>query len=225
MKKMMCVLIVLSFSMTIVRGQENKFDVGILGSPGITSIRYYNINILGNIHPAFGFSGGAFIQYNFPKIISIQADIAYERKGINYKYDYNVNDNGATSTMTQHTHLDYLTTSILLKASLGNKIKYFIDAGPYFGYLIKANAIYIDPLQGTTELNFTGTTNRLDAGISTGLGISIPIKDKFSLSCEVRNNLGLINLNKDTENNPSKVKTISTNLLIGFAYKLGARKM
>jgi len=49
----------------------------------------------------------------------------------------------------------------------------------------------------------------------------VPLKNKFAISFEIRNNLGLINVLKHPDINNEAIKTNSTNLLIGFTYKLG----
>ncbi|OFY87282.1 MAG: hypothetical protein A3F72_17445 [Bacteroidetes bacterium RIFCSPLOWO2_12_FULL_35_15] len=39
-------------------------------------------------------------------------------------------------------HFDYLTVPILLRATFGKRIKYFANAGMFFGYLIKQTIVY-----------------------------------------------------------------------------------
>ena len=41
--------------------------------------------------------------------------------------------------------------------------------------------------------NVTNESNRLDIGLTTGIGLEVPIKKGFSLSFEARNNTGLYN--------------------------------
>ena len=218
---MICVLIALSLSMTIVRGQKNKFDVGVEGSPSLTFIRYY-FPFPEKIFPIIGFSGGFFLQYNFPKTFSLRTNIDFEKKGTIDKVT--LSDVSGNSVNTSfHFNFDYLVMPVLFRATFGKKINYFINAGPYVGYLINQTFKY-NYLNKTNITNYTNSYNRFDAGITTGLGISIPVKEKILISCEIRNNIGLSNLVKDpTDSYPNKIKTNSTNLLIGFTYKLGAR--
>ena len=113
---------------------------------------------------------------------------------------------------------------LLVRASIGKKIKYFFEAGTFFGYLIKQT----DISEATKYLPKTTTDNtsgdkRFDTGVTAGFGLTIPIKDKFLISCEIRNNFGLYNVGMYVINDGT-IKTNSTNLLISFAYKLGIRQ-
>ncbi|HOY40073.1 MAG TPA: hypothetical protein PLK75_12315, partial [Bacteroidales bacterium] len=67
--------------------------------------------------------------------------------------------------------------------------------------------------------------NRVDYGITTGLGAAVPIGEKILLSFEIRNNTGIYTINKIIEDYYyPPIKTSSTNLLIGFSYKFGMRE-
>ena len=73
--------------------------------------------------------------------------------------------------------------------------------------------------------SFDDTDNyeRFDVGLVTGFGTQIPIKEKLLLTFEIRNNLGLYNTSEVPVSNDGTIKTNSTNLLIGFAYRIGTR--
>lgn len=208
----------------IVYGQTNRFDLGIEGSPSLTFLRG-NDFIDNNHKPTIGFSGGLFFQFNFKNVISLRTNIAYERKGsvlTSQATDINGNSLGEITT---HTNFDYLTFPILIRATFGKKIKYFANVGPYFGYLIKQTfASEGDNIPTTTSDN-TSLDKRFDTGISTGIGLSVPIKTKFAVSFEIRNNLGLYNVSAVPIANNGSIKTNSTNFLFGFTYKLGQRAL
>ena len=213
------------FLLTVLRttyGQTNKFDIGFEGSPSLIYLR--GNDIIKQYHkPTIGFFGGLFFQYNFKKIVSLRTNIAFDRKGsvlTAQATDINGNPLGEVTT---HTNFDYLTFPILVRATFGKKVRYFVNAGPYFGYLIKQTFVSKgDNIQTTTSDN-TSLDKRFDTGISTGLGFSVPIKTKFAFSFEVRNNLGLYNVSAVPVANNGTIKTNSTNFLLGFTCKLGQR--
>jgi hypothetical protein len=203
-------------------GQTNKFDVGVEGSPSLIFLR--GNDIIDNLHkPTIGFSGGLFFQYNFKKVVSLRTNIAFERKGSvlsSQTTDINGNPLGEITT---NTNFDYLTLPILVRATFGKKVQFFVNAGPYFGYLIKQTFVSKGDNIPTTTSDNTSLDKRFDTGISTGLGLSVPIKTKFAFSFEVRNNLGLYNVSAVPFANNGTIKTNSTNFLLGFTYKLGQR--
>jgi hypothetical protein len=203
-------------------GQRTIFDIGIEGSPTVTFLRG-NDFIDNNHKPTTGFTGGLFFQYNFKKIISLRTNIAFERKGsvlTSQTTDINGNPLGEFTT---NTHFDYLTLPILVRATFCKKVQFFVNAGPYFGYLIKQTFVSKGDNIPTSTSDNTSLNNRFDTGISTGLGLSVPIKTKFAFSFEVRNNLGLYNVSDVPVVNNGTIKTNSTNFLLGFTYKLGQR--
>lgn len=214
-------LILLTICGTIY-GQTNKFDIGIESSPSLTFI--YGNDIIDNNHkPTIGYSGGLFFQYNFKKVVSLRTNISYERKGSVFTSQATDMNGNPLGEITTNTNFDYLTLPILVRATFGKKVQFFVNAGPYFGYLIKQTFVSKgDNIQTTTSDN-TSLFKRLDTGLSTGLGLSVPIKTKFALSFEVRNNLGLYNLSVFPVANNGTIKTNSTNFLLGFTYKLGQR--
>lgn len=204
-------------------GQTNKFDIGVEGSPSLIFLR--GNDIIDNLHkPTIGFSGGLFFQYNFKKVVSLRTNIAFERKGSVLTYEITTNSNGNSfEKVTTNTNFDYLILPILVRATFGKRVQFFVNAGPYFGYLIKQTFVTKGDNIPTTTNDNTSLNKRFDTGISTGLGLSVPIKTKFLFSFEVRNNLGLYNVRAVSVVNNGTTKTNSTNFLLGFAYKLGQR--
>ncbi|MDP1726954.1 MAG: porin family protein [Bacteroidota bacterium] len=205
-----------------IYGQTNRFDIGIEGSPGLTFLR--GNDFIDKYHnTTMSFSGGFFFQFNFKKIISLHTNIAYERKGsITTAQATNMYGN-SIGEVTINTNFDYLTIPILLRATFGKKVQFFVNGGPYFGYLLKNTFVSKgDNIPRTTGDN-TKFNKRFDTGISTGLGLSVPVKTRFAVSFEIRNNLGLYNVSAGPVVNNGTIKTNSTNFLFGFIYRLGLR--
>jgi len=203
-------------------GQTNKFDIGVEGSPSL--IFLLGNDIIKQWHkPTIGFSGGLFFQFNFKKIVSLRTNIAYERKGSIVTLQTTDINGNSLGEVTTHTNFDYLTFPVLVRATFGKKVKFFVNAGPYFGYLIKQTFVNKGDNIPKTTIDNTFRDKRFDTGISTGLGLSVPIKTKFAFSFEVRNNLGLYNVSAVPVANNGTIKTNSTNYLLGFTYKLGQR--
>jgi hypothetical protein len=206
----------------ITYGQTNKFDIGVEGSPSLIFLRG-NDFIDNNHKPTIGFSGGLFFQFNFKKVVSLRTNIAFERKGSVLTSQTTDMYGNPLGEITTNTNFDYLTLPILVRATFGKKVQYFVNAGPYFGYLIKQTFVSKGDNIPTTTSDNTSLDKRFDTGISIGLGLSVPIKSKFAFSFELRNNLGLYNVSAVPVGNNGTVKTNSTNFLLGFTCKLGQR--
>jgi hypothetical protein len=135
--------------------------------------------------------------------------------------------------------LDYLEVPVLAGLTWGEKPRFFINAGPYIGFLIRAKTItggmstlYLDdvgtPLvvppdyQPLPPFSFDATTdskddiNDLSAGIAGGVGLAVPA-GPGELIFGVRFSLGLTNIQADVETY-GKNHTGAVVITIGYAY-------
>ncbi len=144
--------------------------------------------------------------------------------------------------------LNYLEIPITIKYVFGNSLlKYFVDAGPYFGYLLSAkevtsgmSTIYIDkngspllipapPTYQTEEpvppQSFDATTdvysslNKINAGLTGGFGILYPISSSQGIILELKGMYGLTVIQKYSADG----KSHTGNLVVeaGYEFNLG----
>jgi len=217
MEKLKAQCYILFFLTTTVYswGQSNKLNMGIEGGPSSIFLIENNSNStpLKTKPNNIGYSGGLFLQYKVNNLLTIRTSISYERKGNKETFD-SLSYTGSTiiSTIQKNTNLDYLIMPILVRANFGRQIQFFINGGPYLAYLIKQATVI--KLNNVPKQEFNLQYGfKFDYGISTGMGLSFPINEQFSASLEVRNNLGLRNLD-----NYERSKTNSTNILLGLNY-------
>ncbi len=203
--------------------QSNKLNIGIEGGPSIISLRHENVKQKNFHSPSIGYSVGIALQYNFKKRFSIHSAILFERKGAKTKKQGTDSLGKNTYMFNTFDNFDYLTLPLLVRANFGKKINLFINAGPYISYLIQQHSLIKFPEEApfnNQQYTYTNSFYKMDYGISGGVGLAIPIKQKLVFSIEARNNLGLNNIQKLWYS----TKTNSANLLLGVAYKFGERK-
>lgn len=138
------------------------------------------------------------------KKISFKGAIAYEKKGDRFNTfiidPYNENGGVAETSNT----FSYLTVPLLLRYSTTGKILFFVNAGPNFSLLLKSTGIEIA---------------NLDMGITSGLGVGINFgENRFSF--ELRNSLGVKNIQDSKIKSRNDLKTNSFYLLLGYSMKL-----
>ncbi len=208
------ILIVVLFCSSLLFGQTNKINVGLEIGPSLRSLR--GNDFLKNNEISFGFSGGLTFQYNFTKLLSLRTNISFERKGLTKKIQATDEFGKPIGETTIQSNFDYLTIPLLARFTFGKKIHFFVNAGPFMGYLLKQKEV-VEAFEDYTDN--TDDFKRLDFGITTGLGMSFPIQDKLLLTIEIRNNLGMVNTSHISIVNDGSIKTISTNLLFGIAYR------
>jgi hypothetical protein len=217
MKQSLLFIICLLFSITVF-SQQNKFDMGIIGGPNVS---YLNSSVKNSkMYPKAGFYAGLSAQYNFNKYCAIHTEIAFDRKGSAEKVTFTDIYGNTIGTPKVTFQYNSLTLPILFRASFGEKVKFFLNAGPYVSYLLKAESkIPLSYVDGT--INETSDLHKIDAGITHGLGIIVPVKNKLYLSCELRDNWGVVGLFKSTNNSNGQSYNHSLALLFGLTYKFG----
>jgi hypothetical protein len=222
MKHLSTLLLAITLSTTAF-AQDYKYELGMQGGPNLTKMRFTFTALQSTTHPQVAGGGGLFLQYNINKTFSLRIDPTLDRLATTSGKNALTDANGNIIRYDDlHYHYDYLSIPLLFRAGIGHKVRYFLNIGPSFNFLLNQKLIIkgYDPKPIIT--NNTNQYQAFNFGIVTGLGIAIPIKERFSLSFELRNNYGLSNINKNTDKSFS-IKTNSTSLLIGFAYKFGAK--
>ncbi|WP_430403775.1 porin family protein [Fluviicola sp.] len=210
--------LLLVFAVNFSYAQKNRFDVGIEGGPNLSTIlneestNNYQLSILG--------SAGTFFQYNCKKTISFKTGLFYQQKGYQWKQDQIDLDDSSIGKGKFTSHLDYLTLPLLTKITFGKKINFFVNAGPYIGFLLqKTEQLKTSNPSNSYKYQDMQGTNRFDFGLTGGLGLGIPIKEKWLITIEARNYSGIMNI----ATNGTKLHTNTTDFNIGFAYKMGLR--
>lgn len=206
-----------------LNAQNSMFDLGLEGGPNLSTM------LVNSSHPLFDFnpnpaiygSGGFIFQYNFKNFLSLKTGFSYQRKGYQINGTTLVDNNGNISGNGKtNSRFDYLTFPVLVKASFGKKVSFFVNAGPYAGYLLaKTDRMKINKQETIykEDLNHSGF-NRWDFGIASGVGVAIPIRTYWVISVEARNYSGLMDI---ADASVTKWFTNTTDLRIGVAYKLG----
>lgn len=192
---------------------QQNVSIGLETGPSISSLRG---NALANeTNSALHFSSAISIQYAITDVFSLRTAIGYERKGAKSFVEITSSTADPVGETTIYTNLDYLTVPVLARFTThAGKVNLFFNAGPHAAFLLKSvSGIKEFQSMPAESYDNTSSSKRLDLGLSTGLGLSLPIGEKVALSFEVRNNLGLINNNT--------VKNNSINFLFGISRKVG----
>ncbi|MDF3029036.1 MAG: hypothetical protein K0S23_3343 [Fluviicola sp.] len=226
---MKTILIILSFisigSMTSLRAQNSMFDLGLEGGPNLSTVLINSTLFNFDPEPAIFGSGGFIFQYNCKNFLSFKTGVSYQRKGFQLKDILFTDANGnQIGTGEISSRLDYLTFPILVKASFGKKVQFFVNAGPYAGFLLaKTDRTTLNTSESEQVFkdHSLNGLNRWDFGIAGGIGIAIPIRTYWVISAEVRNYSGILDI--ATSSN-TQWRTNTTDLRIGVAYKLGFYK-
>lgn len=212
MKKLFVLLLFLSINLIGQNDSINKLHVGLELSHSITNM-YGNVYFSESVRKP-GYTLGLNLQYDLSKFLSIRSGLIYELKGNKYSLYYRdennnviVDNNGYTDRYDVVYNYNYITLPLLIKFTTPGTNKIFFNTGPYFSYLINSNSKNF--ING--EEYYYNTTNMgslFDIGLSIGLGGWFKINDNIKISTEIRDNIGLYNINGNSEY-PLKHNTVN----------------
>lgn len=223
---------------------QSKFTLGVLAGINIPKLTGNSSNPLSNgygsrLGAAFGFTSS----YSFSRSWGLRTDLLYSseggrRNGMQAFTDassYNPNFPAGTylyANFKTQSILNYLELPVLAKYSFPTKknaLKFYVDFGPYFGYLLNAKQVnsgnsYIyyqdSPITPgaqsfDTTTSITSSINRFNMGITGGVGVS----HKFcsgNIFLDVRGAYGLLNIQKYSEDG----KSHNGNVCIAVGYSI-----
>jgi hypothetical protein len=204
-------IVVFLFAFSLFANAQKRLTVGFLGGINISNFYNYDDNI--KRKNLIRYSLGGDIGYLINNKISLRVNALYEQKGqrfsLNFGNGINV-DPALTPTFT----LNYLTLNLLSRGSFGYKIRFIVEGGPYFSYLLSA--------VGETIVNNTLTSQDIKSsykntnfGIGTGLGLDYQLKSNVNIVLTMRRNFGLTGIT-----NSGNIKTNSFLGLVGVNFNL-----
>lgn len=137
--------------------------------------------------------------------------------------------------------LKYLEIPIMAKLTWGNKLKYYVNAGPYTGILIGANQktdgssqFYMDkgamhpvevqgqalpPQSFKADTKIKKDIHSVNLGLTGGVGLGYQMGNRSEISLDARAAYGLVAIQKDSDTN-GKSRTGGLFLTLGYAYAL-----
>ena len=221
--KPLYLLIILFLSIIAQPLLAQKKPVAILtieGGPSIIKLRG-NEYMEAYYKSTLGFAAGLGLQIVQPKsIFSFKTNIFYEKNGAISDEILLYDETGQIAgTVSNSITYNYITIPGLLRITTRSQNKFFINFGPYVGFLLKE----VDQIKGiglSQKTDATNLNNKMDGGISFGAGFQIPVKEKWLLSAELRDNIGFYDINNSPRSKGGSVQTNSTNFLAGVAYRI-----
>lgn len=232
--------------------QSNKFSLGIKGGISIP-----NLKASGNNPVSKGWSSrlgpyaGVIAALNLSERFSLQAELNYASQGGKKNgvqaiatSDF-ANEIPPGTTVPPYVYADYkdevklnyIELPVLVKAhfALGDLVSFFINGGPYAGYLINAknvtsgsSNIYFDEnltqpfLPAAVSFDQTsdvkGDLKKFNYGIQGGVGFDLKISDRSTLILTAGGNYGLAKIQKNKANGENN--TGAATVTLGYMIKL-----
>jgi hypothetical protein len=231
MKKVSVILFAL-VTMTTLSIAQSKSSIGIFGGLNIPRLSGGNSNELSRDYTsrsgiAFGLTSSLYIGSNF----SLRVDVMYSSEG-GKRNGIQAFDASSISPLVpagtyfyadykNESILNYVEVPVMVKYTfpLNKSSKFYINAGPYVGFLLNANEktsgsslIYADrtktiviipaPMSFDANTDITKDINKLNIGLTGGLGLSQKLSSG-EIFIDVRGAYGLKVIQKLSQNGSS----------------------
>ena len=161
---------------------------------------------------------GASFEYYLNENLLLKTNLNYERKSFGDSFPFTDNRGMLIGQIKATTNFDYLTIPIMAKYEFGNSKKFFVNGGPFLGFLLSIKT------KGKSKvLNLNSSTNieglkKINVGLSFGIGMKVYSNDKSDLNIELRENLGLLNISDNEVYEGGNLKTNSLNLILNWSF-------
>lgn len=226
--KNIIVLLFVFFS-ALTHAQNSKFKFGVHAGLNYSGLRGYSIpsefEQQYDENAAFAYLGGVSLEYQLQEKLCLRVELNYERKS--QKADntmeirFNFDQEPQLYNFTTRKNYDYLIVPVLVKYSFTDKNSFFVNAGPFVGFLLKAiqtNDFNVPGFVDRPDLDLSNDYKKLDYGLTVGLGKHFDIGTQNSIHFEIRNNLGLAKINKNDVWNGGHVRTNSLSFMVGYSF-------
>jgi opacity protein-like surface antigen len=155
----------------------------------------------------YGLNIGFSAEYYFSDKWGIKGKLIYDQKGWG-DGSILVGDNSGIEF--GNFRLNYLTIPVMANWHFAPKRNWYLNFGPYAGFLLKAK------IAGTDFNVSNDPFSSTDFGGALGLGIKIPLSNNVKLFFEVEGEHGFTNINSD---NPSQnIQNTRSSLNIGLNF-------
>lgn len=204
MKKFFTTLLVLTgFYFSAFSQEKGDFELGINVGYNAATVR---MDANANSNYRNGLNVGAFGDYFFSDRWSIKAKLTYDQKGWDRGY---INFDG--QNFNTDYHVNYLTVPIMASWHFGKKRNWYLNFGPYAGFLLSVNE---------TRLGYDLRENfqKTDLGFDLGIGVKIPVAKRAKLLFELDGQGGITDIFKNNEG--SKVLNSRSSLNVGMVFDL-----
>jgi hypothetical protein len=167
------------YSLALAQRGKTEFGLGI----GYNTAYVTAGNSYQSTDPIGGFNVALSADYYFSDSWSIKAKLTYDQKG----WANGFLDLGTTQIDNVDYKLNYITVPVMANWHFGRSKNWFLDFGPYVGFLTSATESY-------SGSNVKSSFSSTDGGLALGIGIKIPVSNKTKFFIEYDAQAGVVNI-------------------------------
>ena len=193
---------------------QSKIRLGIEGGPNYSSYRGFYGS--GNFDPRISFTAGITSEFRLNHQLYLKTGLSFERKrATNGAYYYNLNPNSPFDPgirIAAYIQADYVVCPVMAKYEFTKNDSFYMAFGGFMAFTLKSDFFTDD------NYNSSNVFKSPDIGLCIGVGKSFDFGLHNKIYIEIRDNLGVVNINKSYHFNNGKVNTNSFNLICGYSF-------
>jgi len=206
MKKLLISLLALAGIYSTAKAQNaNSNEFGVNIGVNQSTVQYSGTGE--NSDYRGGFNLGISGEHYFSDRWGIKVKVIYDQKG--WGNGFLQLDDG---TIIDHVdyHLNYITIPVMANWHFGRLRNWYLDFGPYFGFLTSAS-------ETSNTADVKQFFNNTDVGIAFGLGVKVPVSNRATLFFEVDGQGGFSNVFAQSD---GTYQSIRSSLNIGLLFPI-----
>lgn len=211
-------------AMPVCAQTHYRANISVGAKAGVDMSRmFFNPSV--NQKMPLGVTAGLTFRYIEENHFGIIGELNFTQRGWEESFD--------TPQYSYRRTLNYLQIPVLAHIYFGRRGRFFFNAGPEIGFMIgESTSANFDPAEMETLPDFPNTNrtntqmtmkvqNKVDYGISAGIGGEFNVTDKHAISLEARFYYGLGNIFKsrriDTFNASN---SMSVSMTVGYNFRI-----
>lgn len=216
MKKLFWIAVLLMSSSLNIYAQPGKGDVELGVDVGYNFFLILNSRGISGVNDGINFA--CTVDYYFSDRWSLKGKVIYDQKGWDGEIYFGPGF-WIRSEYDKIYELNYITVPIMANLHFGKKRNWYVDFGPYVGFLLDAE-------NNTTGSSIKNVLNPIDFGFAYGIGVKIPINNNLKFFAEIDEQVGFKNIFKDFnyDYNNEYGLNIRGSLNVGLIYQIEKAK-
>jgi hypothetical protein len=205
MRKLFTTLVIVLGFYGLASAQAQKGNVEFGVNVGLNNSYVQDSNSEQHTDGVAGLNVGVSADDYFSDRWSLKVKVIYDQKGWGNGF---VTDDSGNEIDGVNIKLNYITVPVMANWHFGHTRNWYLDFGPYVGFLTSANAAGYD-----VKSAFSST----DGGVCLGLGVKIPISDRAKFFVEYEGQGGVANVFNNSSDG-SNFQNVRGSLNIGVNF-------
>lgn len=157
---------------SLATAQQNRTEVEVRA--GISRIAFTGKDFITGSLGSVGGHAGVGVQQFLNKTFSVHLGVLAERKGAAYQVTFTDATGLPTGSGAVRENLDYLTVPLLVQSDFGNNTRFYVQAGGYASYLMRARSVTNAIFRTDNNTDVSANYESMDFGWCAGAALNLP---------------------------------------------------